>query len=294
MLKLLTLFCVVYAAYGLVLPASMLASYTDAFARNQMLALASAAYSSNPQHCLDTKFTNAQLKRQIYLKNCALLNNDVCSGYTAVLHNDKAIVISFRGTQGFFQLISEANKSIFESQMSWVAGGKVSKYFGDAFSKVWAAGMKDDFASLLSQNPGYEIWVSGHSLGGSLASLAASYIIGTKLVDGSRVKLVTYGEPRTGNKDYAHAHDNQLAFSYRVTHNRDVVPHVPNEDFEGYYHNKYEVYYRENMKAGAKFTICNGDEDNSCSDGLWITTSIDDHLHYFEKDISAWGDKGCN
>ncbi|CAI2354986.1 unnamed protein product [Caenorhabditis sp. 36 PRJEB53466] len=294
MLKLLTLFCVLYTVHGLVLPATMLASYTDDFARNKMLALASAAYASNPQHCLDSKFTNAQLKRQIYVKNCALLSNDVCSGYTAVLHDDKAIVVSFRGTQGFLQLISEANKSVFESQMAWVAGGKVSKYFGDAFTKVWTSGMKDDFAALLAQNPDYEVWVAGHSLGGSLASLAASYVIGTKVVDGSRVKLVTYGEPRTGNKDYAHAHDAQLAFSYRVTHNRDVVPHVPNEDYMGYYHNKYEVYYRETMKAGAKYTLCDGDEDNSCSDGLWITTSIDDHLHYFEHDVSDWGEKGCN
>lgn len=145
--------------YLSILILSVLASYTDAFARNQMLALASAAYSSNPQHCLDSKFTNAKLKRQIYVKNCALLSNDVCSGYTAVLNNDKAIVISFRGTQGFFQLISEANKSVFESQMAWIAGGKVSKYFGDAFTKVWTSGMKDDFAALLAQYPGYEVWV---------------------------------------------------------------------------------------------------------------------------------------
>uniref|UniRef100_H2WB14 Lipase_3 domain-containing protein n=1 Tax=Caenorhabditis japonica TaxID=281687 RepID=H2WB14_CAEJA len=278
----------------MVLPASNLYSYTDEFARNQMLALASAAYSSNPQHCLDTKFTNAQLKRQLYIKNCALLSNDVCSGYTAVLHADKAIVISFRGTQGFLQLISESNKTVFESLLSWIAGGKVSKYFGDAFTKVWTSGMKDDFAALLAQNPGYEVWVSGHSLGGSMASLAASYIVTTKMVDGSRVKLVTYGEPRTGNKDYAHAHDAQFAYSYRVTHNRDIVPHVPNEGFLGYYHNKYEVYYRETMKSGAKFTICDGDEDDKCSDGLWITTSVDDHLHYFEHDVSDWGEKGCN
>lgn len=136
------------------------------------------------------------------------------------------------------------------------------------------------------------IQVSGHSLGGSLASLAASYIIGTKEVAGSRVKLITYGEPRTGNKDYAHAHDGQLAFSFRVTHNRDVVPHVPNENFLGYYHNKFEVFYREGMAENAKFTIC-GEEDKNCSDGLMITTSIKDHLHYFNRDISEWGDKGC-
>ncbi|CAI5453427.1 unnamed protein product [Caenorhabditis angaria] len=296
MLKFLALLVLSFALYSnaAVLPASKFATYTDSFARNQMLALASAAYASDPQKCLTNKFTNAQLKRQIYVKNCALLSNDVCSGYTAVLHDDKAIVISFRGTQGFLQLISEANKSVFESQMAWVSGGKVSKYFGDAFTKVWNSGMKDDFNALVAQNPGYTIWVSGHSLGGSLASLAASFIVGTKLVDSQNVKLVTFGEPRTGNKPYALAHDLQLPFTYRITHNRDVVPHIPNEGFMDYYHNKFEVFYKESMKAGASYTVCDGDEDNKCSNGLWITTSVEDHLHYFEHDISDWGEKGCN
>ncbi|CAB3398318.1 unnamed protein product [Caenorhabditis bovis] len=294
MLKLATVLCLAVYVYAGVLPESQVATYTDAFARGKMLAIASAAYATNPQKCLTKMFTGGQLKRQINVKNCAMLKNDVCSGYTAVSTGDKAIIVAFRGTQGFFQLISEANKSIFEAQMSWVAGGKVSKYFGDAFTKVWNAGMKDDFNALLAKYPGYEVWVAGHSLGGSLASLAASYIVGTKLVAGSRVKLITYGEPRTGNKAYAQAHDNQLAYSFRITHNRDIVPHVPNEDFEGYYHNKFEVFYHEHMKPNAPFTVCNGDEDKKCSDGLWITTSIADHLHYFEKDVSGWGDKGCN
>lgn len=178
MLKLFTLLFLLYSVNAWVLPASSklseflislslyhfvisdLASYTDAFARNEMLPLASAAYAANPQHCLDKRFKDAKLKRQIHVEKCAALSSDVCSGYTAVLHANKAIVISFRGTQGFLQLISEANKSVFEAQMAWVAGGKVSKYFGDAFMKLWKAGMKDDFSALLAQNPGYEVWVS--------------------------------------------------------------------------------------------------------------------------------------
>ncbi|CAD6185267.1 unnamed protein product [Caenorhabditis auriculariae] len=266
------------------------ASYTDAFARSQMLPLAAAAYASAPQTCLTNKFTNAQLKRQITVK-CDGFKGDDCSGYTAALHTEKAIVVSFRGTQGFLQLVSEADKSVFQFQSPWVAGGKVSKYFADGFLKVWNSGMKDDFIDLQSKNPGYQIWVTGHSLGGSMASLAASYIVNSKLAAGSNVYLVTYGQPRTGNKAFSSAHDSQFAYSYRVTHYRDVVPHIPNENFEGYYHHKSEVYYKNNMKSGASFTICTADEDSKCSDGLWITTSITDHLHYFNIDVSDYGAK---
>lgn len=94
--------------------------------------------------------------------------------------------------------------------MAWIAGGKVSKYFGDAFTTLWNQGMKDDFLKLRNANPTYEVWVTGHSLGGAMASLAASYIVASGVVPSTDVKLVTFGQPRTGNKDFAHAHDGQV------------------------------------------------------------------------------------
>lgn len=135
----------------------------------------------------------------------------------------------------------EADKSVFNSQSAWIAGGKVSKYFGDAFLTLWTSGMKDDVTALIQKYPNYEIWVTGHSLGGSMASLAASYIVANKIKTGDKVKLITYGQPRTGNTAWAVAHDAQMAYSYRVTHNRDVVPHIPEEGLEDYKHHKAEV-----------------------------------------------------
>ncbi|VDL72548.1 unnamed protein product [Nippostrongylus brasiliensis] len=119
--------------------------------------------------------------------------------------------------------------------------------------------MKDDFNALRSKYPSYQIWVTGHSLGGAMATLAASYIVAAKLVPASDVQLA-------------------LASSYRVTHSRDVVPHT---------------FYHNDMKNGATFKTCTGDEDKGCSDGLDITISISDHLHYFDKDVSGYGESGC-
>ncbi|EPB66346.1 triacylglycerol lipase [Ancylostoma ceylanicum] len=202
-------------------PPSIDATYSDAVARSKMLPLASAAYARNPQNCLTNRFTSAVLKRQVNVK-CDAFKSDICSGYSAVLNGDKAIVLSFRGiaktqrgksifrgTDGFLQLVEEANKSVFESQTAWIAGGKVSKYFNDAFMAVWNGGMKDDFNTLRAQYPTYQVWVTGHSLGGSMASLAASYIVATKLAPAANVELLTFGQPRTGNKEFSAAHDNQ-------------------------------------------------------------------------------------
>ncbi|ETN72237.1 triacylglycerol lipase, partial [Necator americanus] len=74
---------------------------------------------------------------------------------------------------------------------------------------IWNGGMKDDFNTLRAKYPTYQVWVTGHSLGGAMASLAASYIVAAKLVPAANVELVTFGQPRTGNKEFSAAHDSQ-------------------------------------------------------------------------------------
>lgn len=52
--------------------------------------------------------------------------------------------------------------------------------------------------------------MTGHSLGGAIASLAASYMVGTKLVNQTMVKLLTFGQPRVGDWEFADMHDEQV------------------------------------------------------------------------------------
>ncbi|EPB65350.1 triacylglycerol lipase [Ancylostoma ceylanicum] len=255
--------------------------YTDDMARLKFFPLAAAAYCSTPQRCIMHKFGNASVTLETYFSGkCDPDPNDSCAGFTAVLHDEKAIVLSFRGTMRFMQLVEEANLSAFHEK------------------------------------------VTGHSLGASMASLAASYVIETQCINGSNVQLITYGQPRTGDRAFAAAHNKQacqnldylfkLLFSYRVVHWRDIVPHIPMEDFEGYWHHESEVFYPYNMREGANFTICHGmfglmgmsindvivvivtaDESWRCSDGLFYDLSVYDHLHYFNIDVSKYGESGC-
>jgi hypothetical protein len=72
------------------------------------------------------------------------------------------------------------------------------------------------------------VWLSGHSLGGALATLAAAHI-GQDAVQG----LYTYGCPRVG--DAAFAGKLPARSHYRFVHRDDWVPTVPPE-FLGYVH----------------------------------------------------------
>ncbi|PIO53507.1 hypothetical protein TELCIR_25157, partial [Teladorsagia circumcincta] len=86
--------------------------YSDSLARNVMYPLSAAAYSDQPRECLSRLFPNSTLQRQVTVK-CDVFKADLCSGFIAVLHNQKAIALSFRGTTTLQRLLQEINKTVF-------------------------------------------------------------------------------------------------------------------------------------------------------------------------------------
>uniref|UniRef100_A0A914QYJ7 Fungal lipase-like domain-containing protein n=1 Tax=Panagrolaimus davidi TaxID=227884 RepID=A0A914QYJ7_9BILA len=278
---------------ALTLPLAIFGVYTDNFARNKMMPLAAAAYSELPGVCLEHAFVNASIFRQITV-SCDVFEKDHCSGFTAVSHSDRAIIVAFRGSESFIQLITESTQTMFSSKVTFIGGGQVSEFLFKGFNTVWTNGMKDDVMTLKNTYYNYDIWVTGHSVGGAMASIAAATIVKTGIKPASNVILYTFGQPRTGDKAFATSHDSMGMQSYRLTHHRDMVAHVPPMNFEGYYHHEAEVWYDNDMKVGQGYIECdNADEDNNCSDSDFFTLSIDDHTHYFNRKVSTFGDDGC-
>lgn len=68
------------------------------------------------------------------------------------------------------------------------------------------------------------VFVTGHSLGGALATLAA-LDLSTQM--GVRVTMVNFGSPRVGNYEFAKLYDKIVPDSYRVVCDGDVVTGVP-------------------------------------------------------------------
>jgi predicted lipase len=78
--------------------------------------------------------------------------------------------------------------------------------------------------------------VTGHSLGGALATHATAQL----LVAGINVEqFYTYGSPRVGDSKFTSWFDNLLSQKTnnkaRVTHGRDPVPHLPPSEW-GFLH----------------------------------------------------------
>jgi len=267
---------------------------SDGLVRYKIFPLAAAAYSDKPEDCLRNRFKNAVIHTKVkHVCGDGYQEPENCYGYTAILNDENAIVVSFRGTRGFIQLLDEIDRTAFKDKMNTTAGGQVSNYFFSVYKAVFDNGLDQSLTELAAKYPTYDVWVTGHSLGGALASIASSEMIALGKISADRVKLFTFGQPRTGDVNYAAAHEKIVLTSYRITHSDDIVPHLPYEKFEDYYHHKSEIWYNNNMKVGSTYIECDEDESNTCSDGAFWKYSIPDHLYYYNYFVTSYGINGC-
>jgi pimeloyl-ACP methyl ester carboxylesterase len=132
-----------------------------------------------------------------------------------------------------------------------------------------------DTAALVALYPTAKLAVTGHSLGGSIATLAAVDIqTKIKAVD----IIYTFGSPRTGNLNFSQFFKKLFPQSFRVVHNKDIVPHVPNKVL-GYWHVPAEVW----LDADSNLTAVCGSDDENCSMSVALTDcSSSDHLSYYQ------------
>jgi hypothetical protein len=143
-------------------------------------------------------------------------------------------VLAFRGSEKInehpkdwlvdFQLLQTRDPSY---------AGQVHRGFAGALTAAWndvdavlravlqAAGAVD------ADTPGLPVFVTGHSLGGALATLATCRLASISPPD-RPVRLAatyTFGAPRVGDPDFCAAFTRPPV--YRIVHNLDLVPLVP-------------------------------------------------------------------
>ena len=128
-----------------------------------------------------------------------------------VVIQGSTMIIAFRGTEpkefGDIKADLKAWKS--RSQI----GGKVHDGFFDEVNKVW-----DEIASLNIDKK--TIYVTGHSLGGAMATICASRL------SHRTPELYTYGSPRVGNRTWLKYYSMAITH-HRFVNNNDFVTKVP-------------------------------------------------------------------
>tara|TARA_Y200000002_G_scaffold382007_1_gene397656 strand:- start:608 stop:1492 length:885 start_codon:yes stop_codon:yes gene_type:complete len=88
----------------------------------------------------------------------------------------------------------------------------------------------------LVSHPEYELYITGHSLGGALCTLFG-YLLSCELLN--KVTVVSFASPRVGNEEWKKVFDSKKnLIHYRVTNNRDVVTAAP---MWGYKHTGHNI-----------------------------------------------------
>ena len=104
---------------------------------------------------------------------------------------------------------------------------QVHQGFARALEEVWL-----DLIRYLDDSQALPLVITGHSLGGALATLAA-HALSERTVSPERkpieiVSVVTFGQPRVGDGGFARHYDRRLGpLHWRVVNNRDIVPRLP-------------------------------------------------------------------
>jgi acetyl esterase/lipase len=75
------------------------------------------------------------------------------------------------------------------------------------------------------------ITVTGHSLGGALAALAAIEL--RRAYPAALVRVYTFGAPRVGNRAFSALYDAHVPDTWAVVNLEDPVPRVPKGPFKG-------------------------------------------------------------
>ncbi|MEO8150464.1 MAG: lipase family protein [Bacteroidia bacterium] len=165
-------------------------------------------------------FEKPFVKEQLKLWNYKLLNwfedkGSDTQGFVAC--KDDYLVICFRGTSS----ITDAGVDAWISKTTAYGGiGKVHRGFQNALESVWSQVIKK-----VDKNT--KVFVTGHSLGAALATLAAHRL---SLEKYSVAGVYTYGSPRVGNSEFKKSYDELLkSKTFLHINNTDIVPTVPPE-----------------------------------------------------------------
>lgn len=85
--------------------------------------------------------------------------------------------------------------------------------------------MEEEVKAVVVKIPSYQIWVTAHSLGGAMVSLASTWLAYRNRAPRKNIILYTFGMPRVDNYDYALQHDQLVNNSWRVVNDNDLLPH---------------------------------------------------------------------
>ena len=134
-------------------------------------------------------------------------------GFVARNQASGAVFVTFRGTKSPEDWLS--NITFPQVEHPW---GMVEK----GFSRLYDQCSADVKQAVAAAQPA-PLFVTGHSLGGALATLATADLT----IANNAPAMYNFASPRTGNIDFAKKFDQSVSEKWRVANTEDIVTTVP-------------------------------------------------------------------
>ncbi|CAN7121582.1 unnamed protein product [Brassica rapa subsp. narinosa] len=221
--------------------------------------------------------------------------------YVGVAKDLNAIIIAFRGTQE--HSIQNWVSDLFWKQLDLnypdISDAMVHHGFYSAYhnTTVRPAVLGAVQRAKKSYGPNINIMVTGHSMGGAMATFCGLDLV----VNGGEenVQVMTFGQPRVGNAAFASYYSLLVPKTFRITHDHDIVPHLPpyynHFPQKTYHHFPTEVWLRDvsSLNHSVEKVCDNTGEDPTCSRSV-KGNSIADHLRYFGVELHCETWRQCS
>ncbi|MDJ0898451.1 MAG: alpha/beta hydrolase [Xenococcus sp. MO_188.B8] len=217
------------------------------------------------------------------------------SSQAIIIQHEDYVVAAFRGTDELVDWID--NIKAFPTQGPL---GKVHSGFYNAFLDVWKLEkMWEKIKQLQNRGQGKikrPLWITGHSLGGAIATIAAAWLAEQKI---TLYGVYTYGQPRCGDESFQIAFDSKLGKKFfRFQNNNDIVTRVPSR-LMGYEHVGKFIYITQEkeLKTDVSFWYQFVDRVEGVVENIFDQEikldQINDHklIEGYIAGIEAWGTK---
>jgi len=151
--------------------------------------------------------------------NYTYLNDTNNRSFCYIFYNKEKIDICFKGTSNINDIYTNMDicpKSLFNDSKIKIHKGFLKKYLF----------LKNKILNIIKENENNkkEITFSGHSSGGSIATIAAlDYSINNK---NRIIKCYTFGAPIIGNSYFIKELNKNINNSYRIINEFDIIPYL--------------------------------------------------------------------
>lgn len=137
-----------------------------------------------------------------------------------IVESRNEIIVAFRGSERFIDFITDLDW--LQDPYPYVPNsGRTDR----GFNKVYNSIREDLIYHLKQLSPNKVLYITGHSLGGAVATLAAlDLAVNTSFTE---PHVYTYASPRVGNRDFVESYNGIVKNSVRVFNISDIVPRLP-------------------------------------------------------------------